>query len=74
LIGATYQLEEIRKYVGADTLGYASIEGMLKSMPLPPKEFCVACFDGNYPVEFPRESSGKEYFGKRRRVSYGTPR
>jgi len=73
LIGATHQVEEILKYIGADSLGYASIEGMLKSMPLPAKEFCVACFDGKYPLEFPRETSEKKHFEKRRPSYYVSP-
>ena len=46
-------LEEIRKMIGADSLGYMQIdylEGMAGGLPL-----CKACFDGNYPMEIPEE-------------------
>ena len=51
LIASSHTIEEIRKYIRADSLGYLTIEGMLKCMKSP-KDFCTACFDGNYPVEF----------------------
>jgi amidophosphoribosyltransferase len=50
LIATSHTDEEIRKFLGLESLGYLSIEGMLKSMPLPAEEFCMACFDGNYSV------------------------
>jgi len=51
LIASSHTIEEIRKYIRADSLGYLTIGGMLKCMKSP-KDFCTACFDGNYPVEF----------------------
>jgi amidophosphoribosyltransferase len=51
LIASSHTIEETCKYVRADSLGYLSIEGMLKCTKSP-KDFCTACFDGNYPVEF----------------------
>jgi amidophosphoribosyltransferase len=50
LIAATHTLEEIRRYIRVDTLGYLSIEGMLKTVNRSRDEFCTACFDGNYPI------------------------
>ncbi len=49
LIASTHTVDEIRKYITADTLQYLSIEGLLKVVPNPEK-FCVACFNDNYPV------------------------
>jgi len=49
LIASTHTIDEIRKYITADTLHYLSIEGLLKVVPSPEK-FCTACFDDNYPV------------------------
>jgi amidophosphoribosyltransferase len=46
--------EEIRKYITADTLSYLSIEG-LKSIIPNPENYCTACFDNNYPIQFPGE-------------------
>lgn len=52
LIAATHTLEEIKKYLRVDSLGYLSIEGLLKVMGEEAPEFCVACFRGDYPVKF----------------------
>ena len=43
-------IEEIREFLGVDTLGYLSIEGLLSIVSKPQKKFCSACFDGNYPI------------------------
>ncbi len=58
LIGADLSVEEIRAYVGADSLGYLSQAGMIEATGRPPDEFCAACFDGDYPIPVP-EQSGK---------------
>jgi amidophosphoribosyltransferase len=50
LIASSHSIEEIRRYLDLDSLGYLSMEGMIKSMPFGKKEFCLSCFDGNYPV------------------------
>jgi len=57
LVGATRSVEEIRKMIGADSLGYLSIEGLFRSIQMPGDILCGACFSGNYPMEVPRESS-----------------
>jgi amidophosphoribosyltransferase len=54
LIGATHTLEEIRRYVGADTLGYLSLEGMLSSVGPARGSYCTSCYTGEYPVAFPQ--------------------
>ncbi len=52
LIASTYSTEEIRKFLGADTLGYLSVEGMFAGIAhLPADYFCQACFTGKYPTE-----------------------
>jgi len=51
LIASKHTLEWIRDFVGVDSLGYLSLEGMLKSMPCPKENFCTACFTGKYPVK-----------------------
>lgn len=54
LIAAKHDLQEIRQMIGADSLNYLSIEGLLSAMaPLPPESFCCACFNGDYPVDVP---------------------
>jgi len=54
LIAATHSIEEIRKYITADTLGYISMDGIQKVIQQP-MNYCAACFDGEYPVPFPGE-------------------
>ena len=50
LIAANKTVEEIRQLTGADSLGYLSVEGLLKSVGGAHGGFCDACFTGNYPV------------------------
>jgi amidophosphoribosyltransferase len=52
LIAHNKKVDEIRSYLGCDTLGYLSMEGMLKSVKFPKKNYCTACWDGNYPEPF----------------------
>jgi amidophosphoribosyltransferase len=52
LMAANYSLEEIRKYLNADSLHYLSQDGMVKATGLPKESFCMACYDGNYPVPY----------------------
>lgn len=54
LIGANNEVEEIREEIGADSLGYLSMEGLLES--LGHSEFCLGCFKGTYPVSAPFEN------------------
>ncbi|RME96105.1 MAG: amidophosphoribosyltransferase [Verrucomicrobia bacterium] len=50
LMAAQHSLEEIRKFLRADSLGYLSQEGMVEATGLSPDSFCMACYDGCYPV------------------------
>ena len=52
LMAANHSLEEIRKYLSADSLCYLSQEGLVKATGLPASDFCMACYDGDYPVAF----------------------
>jgi amidophosphoribosyltransferase len=61
LIAYSHQVEEIRRYITADTLSYLSLEG-LRGAVRPDLErdaagFCEACFSGDYPVAFPRDEA-----------------
>jgi amidophosphoribosyltransferase len=51
LIASNMTVEETAKYIGADSLSYLSKEGMLSHLGEEGKDYCTACFDGNYPVE-----------------------
>lgn len=50
LIAAQKSVSQIREFVGADSLGYLSIKGLLKAVDQPKENFCLACFTGDYPV------------------------
>src|SRR5438034_4632272 len=52
LMAANHSLEEIRRYLNADSLHYLSQEGMIKATGLPADSFCMACYDGRYPVAY----------------------
>jgi amidophosphoribosyltransferase len=61
LIAANQSVEEIRKYIEADTIGYLSVEGMLDAFGRPQQATCTACFTGIYPVEIEEEEREKEH-------------
>lgn len=52
LMAANHSLEEIRQYLNADSLSYLSREGLVKATGLPKSSFCMACYDGDYPVPY----------------------
>jgi amidophosphoribosyltransferase len=52
LIGSSHKVDEITRYLGADSLGYLSLDGMLKATGTEPGHFCHACFTGQYKVGF----------------------
>jgi amidophosphoribosyltransferase len=58
LIAADLTVDQIRAYVGADSLGYLSLDGMVEAAGGEKTSFCRACFDGEYPIEIP-EGAGK---------------
>ncbi|MBT3269572.1 amidophosphoribosyltransferase [Candidatus Poribacteria bacterium] len=55
LMASSHSLEEIRKYIRADSLGYLTTESMLSCVSKP-KDYCTACFDGLYPVAFEEQN------------------
>ena len=50
LIAAQKTIPEVRDFIGADSLGYLSIDGLVKAVALPRDIFCMACFTGDYPL------------------------
>jgi len=50
LIAAQKTVPEIQDYIGADSLGYLSIDGLIKAVALSADNFCMACFTGKYPI------------------------
>ncbi|HVL81469.1 MAG TPA: amidophosphoribosyltransferase [Actinomycetota bacterium] len=56
LIAANASPNEIRGFIGADSLGYLSLDGMLTSTGVATERFCHACFSGGYPIPVPTET------------------
>ncbi|WP_040833208.1 amidophosphoribosyltransferase [Nocardia brevicatena] len=50
-------VEGVRRSIGADTLGYISLDGMVAATEQPRSRLCCACFDGNYPIPLPTEAA-----------------
>jgi amidophosphoribosyltransferase len=59
LVGSNMTVEEIRDLIGADSLGYISINGLVDSIGKGYERLCIACFNGEYPMPVPM--SGKKY-------------
>ena len=51
MLAAHRDVPEIREFIGADSLGYLSVDGLFKAIGRPQKHSCSACFTGDYPVE-----------------------
>jgi amidophosphoribosyltransferase len=61
LIASTHSVDEIRDFVGADSLNFLSIGGVLQGLDLPYDRFCFACFDGKYPVPVPYDTTRHKF-------------
>lgn len=53
LMASHMSVEEIRDFIGIDSLGYLSLEGLLQSVPNHDRQYCHACFSAKYPTELP---------------------
>ena len=53
LIASGLGIDEVRASIGADSLGYISLDGMVGATEQPPERLCTACFTGKYPIELP---------------------
>ena len=60
LIASSNTVEEIRRYIEADTLAYLSRDGMYAHFEGAKEGFCDACFSGNYPVHFEDEGHTRQ--------------
>ena len=70
LMAATNSLDEIRRFLNADSLGYLSLDGMVAATGQPRNAFCLACYDGNYPV--PYDPATDKHIIERRRGRAGS--
>ncbi len=59
LIAGSLSVEEIRVSIGADSLGYVSLDGLIAATTLPAARLCRACFDGEYPLGVVPAEQGK---------------
>ncbi|MBI3874945.1 MAG: amidophosphoribosyltransferase, partial [Verrucomicrobia bacterium] len=66
LMAVNHSLEEIRRYLNADSLAYLSLDGMVKATGRPGNAFCKACYDGDYPV--PYDPKLEKHIMERRRA------
>ena len=55
LIAVQKTVDEIRDFIGLDSLGYLSIDNLVRATDIPREDLCLACFDGNYPVPIEEE-------------------
>jgi amidophosphoribosyltransferase len=53
LIANGLEIDGIRRSIGADSLGYVSLDGLVSATEQPKTRLCMACFDGQYPIELP---------------------
>jgi amidophosphoribosyltransferase len=58
LIGAQRSVEQIREHIGADSLGYLSMDGMVAATGMAQENFCLACFNGQYPLDVSQKTVG----------------
>ncbi|HEY7401200.1 MAG TPA: amidophosphoribosyltransferase [Actinomycetota bacterium] len=56
LVASDLAVDEVRAFIGADSLGYLSLEGLVAATSSPADSFCRACFDGEYPIPIPTEA------------------
>lgn len=55
LIASNLSIEGIRKYLGADSLGYLSLDNLIRAVAIPKSNLCLACFNNEYPVKVPEQ-------------------
>jgi len=55
LLANQFKPGELAEYLGVDSIGYLDIDGMVRATGLPMNEFCLACFNGQYPVPIDRD-------------------
>ena len=59
LIAGGSTVEEIRDSIGADSLGFISLDGLTEATTIPAGRLCRACFDGQYPIPVAEAERGK---------------
>ncbi|HLK57778.1 MAG TPA: amidophosphoribosyltransferase [Chthonomonadaceae bacterium] len=67
LVAARLSVEQIRQQIGATSLGYLSLDGVVRAIRMGKDKFCRACFDGKYPIPVPQEVRASKLMLERRR-------
>lgn len=62
LIAANYTIEEIRKQLDVDTLGYITLESLIKAIGMPKENLCLGCLNECYPTELPDGIEAETYY------------
>jgi len=57
LIANGLEVDDIRRSIGADSLGYVSLEGLIEATTVAEENLCTACFTGVYPTTIPSDMS-----------------
>lgn len=55
LLANEHTMDQIKTYLGADSIGYLSLDGMIRATGHPTSKFCTACYTGDYPVPFEQD-------------------
>jgi amidophosphoribosyltransferase len=64
LIASSHSVEEVRKFIRVNSLGYLSLEGLKRCVAPDEDDFCYGCFTGEYPFEPPHENAQLDFFIK----------
>jgi len=60
LIASCKTIKEVESLIDADSLGYLSIEGLMRALECDKRDMCIGCLTGEYPVEIPGENCGRK--------------
>jgi amidophosphoribosyltransferase len=55
LVASDLSVDEVREFIGADSLAYLSLDALVEATGSEDGQFCRACFDGQYPVPIPED-------------------
>jgi amidophosphoribosyltransferase len=64
LIASSHSVDEVRKFIHVNSLGYLSLEGLKRCVAPQEDEFCYACFTGDYPIDPPHDNAQLDFFIK----------
>ena len=62
LIAANYSIEEIQEQLDIDTLGYITLESLVKAIGMPKENLCMGCLNEEYPTELPDDIEAETYY------------